>query len=160
MNFKTWTTRACMCLLVALAIGTLGTNSYATLAPSEVAQEDPPGIQFITADELKAKLAKNQPVTVIDVRSNNGSLATDNKIRGAIYVKLRRLKYRLGFPPLKNVSLNSEVVTYCACPNDESSVKAAQILMESGFRNIRVLKGGWVVWKKAKGQVEPFARGM
>lgn len=158
MNFKTSTHRVCVCLLVSLAIGILATN--VTFARPEVVQENVPGIQFITAEELKAKLVKNQPVTVIDVRSNNGSLANDNKIKGAIYVKLRRLKYRLGFPPLKNVPLNSEVVTYCACQNDESSIKAAQILADSGFKNVRVLKGGWVVWKKAKGQVEPFARGM
>jgi rhodanese-related sulfurtransferase len=87
-------------------------------------------------------------------------LLNDNKIKGALYVKLRRLKYRLGFPPLSKVSRNSEVVTYCACPNDESSIKAAQLLVESGFKHVRVLKGGWVVWKKANGQVEPMAGGM
>jgi 3-mercaptopyruvate sulfurtransferase SseA len=38
-------------------------------------------------------------------------------------------------------------------------VRAAQVLRESGFKNVRVLKGGWVVWKKANGQVEPMARG-
>ncbi len=114
---------------------------------------------FISAEELKAKLAKNQPVTVIDVRGASSVLESDSKIKGAVYVKLRRLKYRLGFPPLKDVPRNSEVVTYCACPNDESSVRAAQMLRETGFKNVRVLKGGWVVWRKIKGQVEPMARG-
>jgi 3-mercaptopyruvate sulfurtransferase SseA len=32
--------------------------------------------------------------------------------------------------------------------------------MEAGFKQVRVLKGGWLVWKKANGQVEPLARGM
>lgn len=97
-------------------------------------------------------------MTIIDVRSANG-LESDNKIKGAYYVKLRRLKYRLGFPPLKDVPRDREVITYCACPNDESSVRAAQILRDSGFKRVRVLKGGWLVWKKANGPMERMARG-
>jgi rhodanese-related sulfurtransferase len=114
--------------------------------------------EFVTAEELKTKLSRSEPVTVIDVRSANG-LESDNKIKGAYYVKLRRLKYRLGFPPLKDVPRDREVITYCACPNDESSVRAAQILRDSGFKRVRVLKGGWLVWKKANGPMERMARG-
>ncbi len=114
--------------------------------------------EFVTAEELKTKLSRSEPVTVIDVRSANG-LESDNKIKGAFYVKLRRLKYRLGFPPLKDVPRDREVVTYCACPNDEASVRAAQILRDSGFKRVRVLKGGWLVWKRANGQMERMARG-
>ncbi|MDQ2976041.1 MAG: rhodanese-like domain-containing protein [Acidobacteriota bacterium] len=39
-------------------------------------------------------------------------------------------------------------------------MRAAQVLLGSGFTRVRVLKGGWVVWQKAKGQVEPMARGI
>ena len=87
-------------------------------------------------------------------------LDNDNKIKGAIYVKLRKLRSRLGLPPLKDVPRNREVVTYCACPNDESSIRAAQTLLQSGFKRVRVLKGGWLAWKKANGQVEPLSKVM
>jgi len=160
MSFKKWGAWACMFFLSCLAMATVGTNSDAAFARGDVAQQNASGIEFITAEELKAKLAKNEPVTIIDVRGASGSLDGSKKIKGAVYVKLRRLKYRLGFPPLKDVPRNRAVVTYCACPNDESSVKAAQVLLEAGFKHVRVLKGGWVVWKKANGQVEPMARGM
>jgi rhodanese-related sulfurtransferase len=96
---------------------------------------------------------------IIDVRSGN-SLDGDNKIKGAFYVKLRRLKYRLSFPPLKDVPRDRNVVTYCACPNDEASVRAAEILRDSGFKRVQVLKGGWVLWKKSNGQIERMARGL
>ena len=128
------------------------------LAQNATKQANPSQTEFVTAEELKAKLARNEPLTIIDVRSANG-LGGENKIKGAYYVKLRRLKYRLGFSPLKDAPRDREVITYCACPNDEASLKAAQVLRESGFRRVRVLKGGWVVWKKANGQVEPMARG-
>jgi rhodanese-related sulfurtransferase len=117
-----------------------------------------PEVQFVSAEELKAKIAKNEPVAIIDVRATSGLAEADNKIKGAVYVKLRRLKSRLMMPPLKDVPRDREVVTYCACPNDEASIRAAEVLQSAGFSRVRVLKGGWVSWKKMKGQVEPLAK--
>ena len=68
-------------------------------------------------------------------------------------MKLRRLKHRLGFSPLKDVPKDSQVVTYCACPNDEAAIRAIDILKSAGFKRPQVLKGGWVGWQKAKGPV-------
>ena len=149
-----------LCALSVPAGPKAGIASHAAHAPAELDQQESARTEFITAEELKAKLARNEPVAIIDVRAATGLLDGDNKIKGAIYVKLRRLKSRLAFPPLKDVPRNREVVTYCACPNDESSVRAAQVLLDSGFTRVRVLKGGWVAWQKAKGPVEPMARGM
>jgi rhodanese-related sulfurtransferase len=160
MSFVKWKAWACMFFLTCLAIAKVEPTNVTALPRGEVAQQNSSEVEFITAEELKAKLAKNEPVTIIDVRAASGSLDGGNKIKGAIYVKLRRLKHRLTLPPLKDVPRNREVVTYCACPNDESSVRAVKVLREAGFNHVRVLKGGWVVWKKANGQVEPMARGM
>ena len=121
----------------------------------EVGRPKSAAVEFIAAEELKSKISKNERVTVIDVRSTDGYTGSDNKIKGAIHVKLRRLKYRLAFPPLKNVPRDAEVITYCACPSDESSVRAAQVLLDAGFKRVRVLKGGWQEWQKVGGQVEP-----
>ena len=153
MILKTRGVRVCMLLLVSCAIGCLAEVGRETLA-----QAKPADIQFLTADELKAKISRNEPVAIIDVRAASGLLESDNKIKGAVYVKLRRLKSRLGMPPLKDVPRNREVVTYCACPNDEASIRAAQVLLEAGFTRVKVLKGGWVTWKKVNGQVEPLAK--
>lgn len=149
---------SCVLLLTFLALASGVTDARVALAQKVANQPMPLETEFVTAEELKAKLARNEPLTIIDVRSASG-LGSENKIKGAYYVKLRRLKYRLGFSPLKDAPRDREVVTYCACPNDEASVKAAQVLRESGFKRVRVLKGGWVVWKKANGQVEPMVRG-
>lgn len=158
MGFKKIEFLCCISLLTTLAPTSVLMDERAALAQNEAKQQTPSLAEFVTAEELKAKLARNEPLTIIDVRSASG-LSGENKIKGAYYVKLRRLKYRLGFSPLKEAPRDREVVTYCACPNDEASVKAAQVLRESGFKRVRVLKGGWVTWKKANGQVEPMARG-
>jgi len=146
--------------LTCLATANVGTNKGAAFAPGAPALQNSSETEFISADELKAKLAKKEPVAIIDVRAANSLSVNADKIKGAVYVKLRRLKYRLGFPPLKDVPHNREIVTYCACPNDESAVRAAQVLREAGFKRVRVLKGGWVLWQKANGPVESMSRVM
>lgn len=112
-------------------------------------------VETITAEELKAKLAGNQPVMIIDVRSPQGYTASTTTIKGAIHFKARKLKSRLKYAPLKDLPKDREIVTYCACPNDESSISAAQVLQASGFKHVRVLQGGWTEWLRAKGPVEP-----
>ena len=145
-------------ILCVAGLSFAGTVAVAAFAQPVVNPQTAPQVQFVTADELKAVLAKNKPVTVIDVRATND--LGQSKIKGAIHVKLRRLQARLALPPLNNIPRNGEVVTYCACPNDEASIRAAQILSDAGFKHVRALKGGWVAWKKTDGQVEPRPRGL
>lgn len=114
-----------------------------------------PAVDMISAEELKAKLANNQPVTIIDVRSSESYAAASNTIRGAIHFKVRKIKSRLSYAPLKDLPRDREIVTYCSCPKDESSIAAAQILQASGFTRVRVLQGGWQEWLRANGPVEP-----
>ena len=114
---------------------------------------------FISAEQLKAKLARNEAVNIIDVRSTDGYVNSKNKIKGAMYVKLRRLAYRLTMPPLKDIPRDRDIVTYCACPHDEASIRAAEILLDAGFTRVHVLQGGWQMWVKANGQTEARPRG-
>jgi rhodanese-related sulfurtransferase len=115
-------------------------------------------VQMISAEELKTKVTDNQALTIIDVRSSEGYAASSSTIKGAMHFKLRRLKSRLLRAPLKDLPKDREIVTYCACPNDESSIAAAQIFQESGFKRVKVLQGGWQEWLKAKGPVAPRAK--
>ena len=117
-----------------------------------------PSVSMITAEELKAKMANNESVTVVDVRSSEGFANSGTTVKGSIHFKLRKLKYRLQYPPFRNLPRNSEIVTYCACPKDEASITAARILQESGFTRVRVLQGGWNEWLKAGGPVQPRAK--
>ncbi len=100
-------------------------------------------------------MAGNQPLTIIDVRGSEGYAASSQRIKGAFHFKLRRLKSRLAFAPLKDLPKDREIVTYCACPKDESSISAAQVLQSSGFTNVKVLQGGWTDWMRAGGPVQP-----
>ena len=118
----------------------------------------PPTVDMISADELKTKLAGNQTVTIIDVRGAQSYAAASQTIKGAIHFKTRNLKSRLAYSPLKDLPKDREIVTYCSCPKDESSIAAAQILQASGFKRVRVLQGGWLEWLRVNGPVEPRAK--
>ena len=135
--------------LVLLVVGLAVVAAHAQQAPS---------VSMMTAEELKAKMANNEAVTVVDVRSSEGFANSGTTVKGSIHFKLRKLKYRLQYPPFKDLPRNSEIVTYCACPKDEASITAARILQESGFTRVRVLQGGWTGWLKAGGPVQPRAK--
>jgi rhodanese-related sulfurtransferase len=121
--------------------------------------QKPPEVAFITAEELKTKMASSAPVTVLDFRGSEGYAASTTTIQGALHFKVRRLKQRLSFAPLKDLPRDREIVTYCACPKDQSSISAAQILQAAGFTRVRVLQGGWTEWLKVNGPVQPKAKG-
>jgi len=137
-------------ILALIVVGLTAIAAQAQTAPS---------IDTISAEELKAKVTGNQPVMIIDVRSSSGFAASTTKVKGAIHFKVRKLRSRLGFAPLKDLPKDREIVTYCACPKDEASISAAQILQASGFKRVKVLQGGWQEWLRANGPVEPKPRG-
>jgi rhodanese-related sulfurtransferase len=144
MNSKRCLVAICTLLMLSLAI----VNQAAT------GQDKSPQIERISAEELKTKLAAKRPLTIIDVRASSAYVYSDKKIKGAIRVKLRRLKSRLSLPPLRDIPRDREVITYCACPNEETSIRAAQVLLAAGFKQVRALKGGWNAWLKVDGQLE------
>jgi rhodanese-related sulfurtransferase len=47
-----------------------------------------------------------------------------------------------------------DIVLYCACPNEESARRAAQILLAKGIQNVRPLAGGLDAWIAAGHAVE------
>jgi rhodanese-related sulfurtransferase len=106
------------------------------------------GVERITVDELKAKLAKKEPVLIIDVRGSDYD-ASATKIKGAIRIVPAELEAHL-----KDLPRDKEIVTYCACSTDGGAIKARQTLLDNGFKNVRALKGGWNAWNTAGGAVE------
>ena len=151
--------RTILTLVSFLVLASPGTGLPALSAQPQSQVQVPSRVEFITAEQLKAQIAKNDPLAIIDVRATSGMASDERKVKGAIHVKLRRLQSRLRYAPLKDVPRDRQVVTYCACPSDEASIRAAELLMNAGFTRVRVLKGGWVTWKKVKGQMETLSGG-
>ena len=138
------------------ALAACGTIAFAYQKPDapperpQGKQDQPAAVEFITAEELKAKIAKNEPLAILDLRAESAYSQSDKTIKGSLHTKVRKVVTRL-----RDAPRDKEVVTYCACPSDEAAVIAARSLMASGFKRVRVLKGGWNAWLQAGGQVQP-----
>lgn len=113
-------------------------------------QEQLVQVEFIAPEELKTKIAKNEDVAIVDLRGPSLYSQSDTKIKGSVHTKVRKIAYRL-----RELPRDREVITYCACPADEAAIVAAQALLASGFKRVRVLKGGWNAWLQAGGPVQP-----
>ena len=85
---------------------------------------------------------------VIDVRSPM-SQAMTGRIPGAITVDPKNIRV-----DLVAVEPESEVIVYCACPNEYTAAKVAKVLVQHGFKRVRPLLGGIDAWVAAGHPVE------
>lgn len=63
----------------------------------------------MSVEELMAKIAKNEPITIIDGRSESSYDASDKKIKGAIRITNDELESRVN-----EIPRDKEAVIYCA----------------------------------------------
>jgi hypothetical protein len=79
------------------------------LASDTIAQaSEDADVERITVDELKAKIAKDEPVTIIDDRSKGSYESSETQIKGSIRITVDEIQSRL-----KEIPRDHEVVTYC-----------------------------------------------
>lgn len=97
----------------------------------------------VAPQEVAALLAEAGRVVLVDVRAQAPG-APAARLPGARHLDLGALQAGAlaGWPEA------AEFITYCACPNDASAVKAAQWLQQQG-RRARVLRGGIEAWTAA-----------
>ena len=143
MNLSKWKWAMSAMVLMLLSIMPVAAGSPFADGP------DGADAQRITVEELKQMLAKNQPVTIIDVRGSDYD-SSDSKIKGAIRITPGDVAAHV-----KEIPRDKPIVTYCSCATDGGALAAAQVLRENGFKNVRALKGGWPAWNEAGGPIEP-----
>ena len=102
---------------------------------------------MMSIDELRDRLAGEPRPLVIDIGS---SLAQDARphIAGAVLLDLDAIARSDDFPD------DRDIVLYCACPNEASARRGAQLLMQKGYRRVRPLAGGIDAWTRAGYPVE------
>lgn len=150
MRFK-----ECFCVLAAaLVVCETMTFAYQKVDLSGIKpqskQEQVAQVEFIAPEELKTKIAKNEAVAIVDLRSQSSYEQGDKTIKGSLHTRVRKVANRL-----RELPRDREVITYCACPADQAAIVAAQALLGNGFKRVRVLKGGWNAWLQAGGPVQP-----
>jgi membrane protein DedA with SNARE-associated domain/rhodanese-related sulfurtransferase len=102
---------------------------------------------MMSIDELREQLAADPRPFLIDVGSSLAHNARPH-IPGAVLLDLDAISRSDDFPA------DRDIVVYCACPNEESARRGAQILIQKGFRRVRPLAGGIDAWTSAGYPVE------
>jgi len=102
---------------------------------------------IITVDELRDRLTDDPRPFIVDVGSSLAHHARPH-IPGAVLLDLDAIARTDDFPD------DRDIVLYCACPNEESARRAAQLLLKKGYRRVRPLVGGIDAWFAAGHPVE------
>ncbi len=98
-------------------------------------------VAHITPEELKQKIDAREHIIIIDVRHPSDIEVDPYGIPGAIHVSSVSDEN----PPA--LLGDDEIVTYCTCPSEASSARAALNLRRRSMKRIRPLSGGFDAWR-------------
>ena len=122
---------------------------FATAAAGAAQSPDPSQIPRISMLEFVAR-HRAGTILVVDVRQESSFRA--GHIPGAINVPLTELPARAA--RIAELAASRGVVTYCACPAEQTSSLAAAELARAGVRGARALAGGFDEWMARGGAIE------
>jgi len=104
----------------------------------------------VTVDEISERMSRGELFTFVDSRNMEAWGGADKKLLGAVRVTADEVAEHLN-----EIPRDRAVITYCTCPNEASSARAALTLMENGYKSVHPLYGGFDAWQKAGLPVDP-----
>jgi rhodanese-related sulfurtransferase len=107
----------------------------------------------ITPEALYALLAKNSDMVIFDVRQPLDLLGDSVIIPGAKWFAPKAV---LEDPSL--IPQNKDLIVYCTCPSDKTSLIVVRRALAMGFSQIKLLSGGLDGWKAKGYPVEPYEK--
>lgn len=105
-------------------------------------------IPRLSVDELMRWRQDGRNALVFDVRPE--ALREEQRIPGAIAVDLKA-----PLPTLDAQALESDIVVYCACPNEVSAALLASRLRAAGYPKTWALRGGYQAWQEHEHPAPP-----
>ncbi|HKV78326.1 MAG TPA: rhodanese-like domain-containing protein [Candidatus Sulfotelmatobacter sp.] len=105
----------------------------------------------LSAEQLESLMAFGQKVFLFDVRQPLDLLAYPELIPGAQRIPPEEV---LKTPAL--LPRNEDIVVYCTCPGDKTSMSVLHRALTLGFTRIKFLTGGLAAWKAKGYPVEPY----
>jgi membrane protein DedA with SNARE-associated domain/rhodanese-related sulfurtransferase len=103
----------------------------------------------ISVEELGRRLELHDAIAVIDLRHPLDFESDPYTIPTALYIPAEELSGRA-----TEIPRDRDVVLYCTCPDEVTSVKEAMRLRARGIRRVRPLRGGFSAWREAGFPVE------
>lgn len=108
----------------------------------------------VTVAQMQQIRRAGESVVVLDARTERTYNGSDKNAVGALRLIPNHV---VEGAKERGLPRNAWLIAFCACPNDETSVRAAHELQQAGWPNARALAGGWKAWQEAGLGVEPRA---
>jgi adenylyltransferase/sulfurtransferase len=118
--------------------GLVDYEQFCGLSPTEQALAEAARWE-IGARELKSRLDRGEPVALLDVREPHEAAIA--RIAGATLIPLRSLPARIA-----ELDRGREIVVLCH--HGQRSMRALELLRESGFAQLKSLRGGIDAWSR------------
>jgi sulfur-carrier protein adenylyltransferase/sulfurtransferase len=126
-------------------LGMLAIASWMAFAQDESAS---PSVPRVKADELKQSIESKAP-DILVVSNDPQESYDEGHIPGAVsFPWVNQLK-----PPV-NLPRNKTLILYCSCAHEEDALDMAAKLARLGYRNAKVLDGGFLKWVELKYPIE------
>jgi rhodanese-related sulfurtransferase len=132
-------------VLAALALAVIAAGARAQVSGGD----DLASVPRMSMLDFAAQHASGR-VLVVDVRTEVAFRA--GHIPGAIHVPLPDVEARAA--DVARRAAGRSVVTYCACPAEQTSAVAASALLKAGLKGVRALAGGLDGWVLSGGRIE------
>jgi len=107
------------------------------------------GVSWIEAPELGERLARQPAPIILDVRGPDEFNGELGHIAGARNISFGEFAQRL-----HDLDRFKDDAMVLVCRTQMRSAKAAALLTEAGFRDVRVLRGGMVEWARQRRPVD------
>ena len=123
----------------------------------ELAEKEKSNIENLSVDQLKAEMADNQDLLLIDIREIQETIDLGT-IPGAIHCARGMLEFWASpASPYYRDYFQEDRRTVVFCAGGGRSVFATKALREMGFTNVAHLEPGFGGWKKAEEPIEDVA---
>ncbi len=108
-----------------------------------------PSFPVVKCEELKKMIDSKAPDFLV-VSNDPQESYDEGHIPGAVsFPWAAQLKLPVTLPR------NKTLVLYCSCAHEEDSTDMAAKLSQRGYRNLKILEGGFLRWQELKYPVEP-----
>jgi len=97
----------------------------------------------ISPQELHSAMSSGHAPLIMDLRSPLDMLPDPRMIPGAVRFTQEEISVVAAALPK-----DRDIVLYCTCPKQETSVDLALSLTDMGFTHVRLLSGGFQAWKQ------------
>ena len=109
----------------------------------EVSVEQTPQVTKISVEDAYALLQESADVIFLDVRTPEET--SEGKIPGAMEINVKGDDFKL---QVNKLDKDRSYVVYCR--SGMRSRKASDIMLKNGFKDLSMMKGGYLAWEKIK----------